>query len=124
MNLRLSLGTMALGAVVLAPLAASAQAYPAANSFVQRVADVDDGYRHHDRVTGRINSIDGSDIRLRDGLLIHLRHGTVINPTGANLHPGERITVEGWRDRADGALNARVVNVDWHRDHDGDIDHR
>jgi hypothetical protein len=50
-----------------------------------------------------------------------LRHGTVIDPTGINLHPGMRIVVEGWRDRYDGALNARVVRVAFeHRDHDWD----
>jgi hypothetical protein len=118
--MRTLLSALALATIAFVPLAASAQEHAAPPSSWQRVADADDGYRHHDRIEGRIDSVDGSDVRLRDGTLIHLRRGTVINPTGANLHPGQRISVEGWRDRADGAFNARVVNVDWHRDHDGD----
>jgi hypothetical protein len=68
MNLRSALGALALTTFAASPLAASAQEYPAAPYGYQRVADADDAYHFHgERIEGRIVSVDGSDLRLRDG---------------------------------------------------------
>jgi hypothetical protein len=41
---------------------------------------------------------------------VHLHQGTVINPRGATLQPGQRVEVGGTA-QADGSLNANVITV-------------
>jgi len=90
---------LALGAAVLAPLAASAQpAYPQ--------------MMHHSRghVFGRIASVNGGSFTLDNGRTVFLHQGTVINPTGRPLHRGERVDVHG-RPAGDGSVNANVIDI-------------
>ena len=68
-------------------------------------------YRDGNRgATGTIASVNGTNVTLRDGRQIFLKAGTVIEPTGAKLQPGQRISVRG-NPGGNGAINATLVSV-------------
>jgi hypothetical protein len=94
--------TLALGLAVASPISASAQQFYSGHPH---------GHRH---VQGRIVAVGSSDFKIDDGQTVFLHHGTVINPTGARLQPGQYVTVDGvptWNHN----VNANVVSIDWHR---------
>jgi hypothetical protein len=72
-----------------APLAASAQAHPA---------------------VGTIASRSGSSFTLNNGEVVFMHPGTVINPTGTDLQPGQTVTVYGHYS-GDGTINADTINL-------------
>jgi hypothetical protein len=87
------IGTFAAGLALvasLAPVAAAAQDRPS--------------YATHDEDTvhGRIVSVNGYDISVRDdkGYVDHVRlhQGTIINPTGLSLAPGLSVTILGFNE--------------------------
>lgn len=68
-----------------APLAASAQTY--GPGVVQN--------RHN--IIGRVTAFSGYDLQLNDGRSVRLHRGTVINPTGWSIRPGQRVAItESW----------------------------
>ncbi len=70
-------------------------------------------YRSHNGFThrpGHIASVNGSSFTLDDGTVIFEHRGTVINPTGIRLHPGQRVYIDGFRDGR-GRINADTINV-------------
>lgn len=73
----------ALAAALGAPLTASAQMYP------ERYAQT----AHH--ISGRVASFGGYDLQLENGRRVALHRGTVIDPTGWTIRPGQRVAVEG-----------------------------
>ena len=101
MNIRTLLGTLALGAAVIAPSFAAAQPVIIIN-----------GYPHHfrERAKGWIAAVDKTTITLRNGRHIFLQQGTVINPTGRPLRVGQYIDVFG-PPGGEGAINAREIDI-------------
>jgi Ni/Co efflux regulator RcnB len=62
-------------------------------------------------ITGVVSSFSPFNLYLDRGTHVELHQGTVINPTGLNLNPGERVTVYGnWN--GDGSFNADTINLD------------
>ena len=92
--------TLALGVALMAPLGVSAQMYQGGPGMYH-------GMRHK---VGRIASVGGGSFTFDDGQTVFLHHGTVINPTGRPLHPGQRVDVRG-SGAGNGAINANVVNI-------------
>ncbi len=83
MNHRTHLATLALAAaVVISPLAASAQAGPPMGG--PGMGMMHD--RHH--LMGRVASYSGYNLQLDGGQHVRLHQGTVINPTGWTHSPG------------------------------------
>jgi hypothetical protein len=105
MKHRIVLTGLALAAALSAPLAttpltASAQMYGGANAGMMQD-------RHH--VMGRVASFSGYDLRLDNGRRVQLHQGTVINPTGWSIRPGQRVSVTGsW---VQGRFQADRINV-------------
>lgn len=94
---KLGLGALAVALALGTQTAASAQPYG--------------GYRHGQRTTtGTIASVNGTNVTLRDGRQVFLKQGTVINPTGTRLQPGQRISVAG-NPGGNGAINATLVTI-------------
>ena len=101
MNIRTLLGTLALGAAVIAPTISSAQQVIIVN-----------GYPHHyrERAKGYIASIDKTVVTLRNGRHIFLQNGTVITPTGRPLRVGQYIDVFG-PPGGEGSINAYEIDI-------------
>jgi hypothetical protein len=59
---------------------------------------------------GRIVARDGSSFTLRDGEVVFMHPGTVINPTGADLQPGMVVTVYG-EYNGNGTIDADTINL-------------
>jgi hypothetical protein len=93
---------LGLAATALAPVAASAQwyAYPGA------------GYFHYAgrHLVGRVVAVNGSSFQLASGRVVFMHQGTVINPTGRPIRPGQRVSVNG-RGAGNGNIDANVVNI-------------
>lgn len=96
----LALAAVLAGPLATAPLAASAQMYGGGQSM---------GMQDHHHVMGRVASFSGYDLRLDDGRRVQLHQGTVINPTGWTIRPGQRVAVTGsW---VQGRFQADRINV-------------
>ncbi len=105
MKHRTVLTTMALAAALAAPLAAaplaaSAQMYAAPGMGMTRD-------RHH--LQGRVASFSGYNLQLDGGQRVQLHQGTVINPTGWSIQPGQRVAITGSWVR--GRFQADRINV-------------
>jgi hypothetical protein len=102
------IATLALAAMSIAPLAASADPYDGYHNDRH-----DHGYRQGSgrpvERTGRIASVNGGSFRLQDGTTIFLNH-TSINPRGVNLQSGERVYIQG-TEAGNGAINASTVTI-------------
>jgi hypothetical protein len=117
---------LAVAGLAAAPLAASAQrypndsypnggAYPQDNRGSDR-RDRDDrgnynrnGYRTS-TLSGRVTAFSPYNLDISNGPHIRLHNGTVINPTGAALNAGERVTVYG-HPNGDGTFEADRIDV-------------
>ena len=62
------------------------------------------------QLTGTVSSFSPYNLYLNNGIHVELRNGTVINPTGTNLTPGQRVRVIGYRN-SDGTFSANEVDV-------------
>jgi hypothetical protein len=62
------------------------------------------------QLTGTVSSFSPYNLYLNNGLHVVLHNGTVINPTGSNLTPGQRVRVIGYRN-SDGTFAASEVDV-------------
>jgi hypothetical protein len=96
---------LGLAATALAPVAASAQwyAYPGAGYF--RYAG-----RH---IVGRVVAVNGSSFQIANGRVVFMHRGTVINPVGRPIRPGQRVSVSG-TGAGNGNIDANVVNIIGH----------
>ena len=99
MNKQLMAAALLIATAAL-PAAASAQTYNHGYN----------GGNNGSRTQGTIGSVRGSNIQLTDGRNVFLHNGTVINPTGTSLQPGQQIFVTGSRG-GNGAINADQINV-------------
>jgi hypothetical protein len=94
---------LGLAAAVVSPVAASAQPwynYPG------------QGYFHYAgrQLTGRVVAVNGSSFQLASGRVVFMHQGTVINPVGRPIRPGQRVMVRG-RGAGNGNIDANVVNI-------------
>ncbi len=87
--------------LVAAPLAASAQIYHGGATMGMT------NDRHH--VVGRVASYSGYNLQLDNGRMVRLHQGTVINPTGWTIRPGQRVAITGSWVR--GRFEADRINV-------------
>ncbi|GAC1659945.1 MAG: hypothetical protein NVS4B13_06520 [Candidatus Elarobacter sp.] len=62
------------------------------------------------RLIGTVSSFSPYNLYLNNGLHVVLHNGTVINPTGTNLTPGQRVRVIGYRN-GDGTFAANQIDV-------------
>lgn len=62
------------------------------------------------QLTGTVSSFSPYNLYLNNGLHVELHNGTVINPTGTNLTPGQRVRVIGYRN-GDGTYTANEIDV-------------
>jgi hypothetical protein len=67
------------------------------------------------QASGRVQSFRPFELSVQTGRnsyrQVHLHHGTVINPTGESLAPGQRVSVVGIA-QPDGSLNADTITID------------
>ncbi len=94
---------LGLAATVIAPVAASAQPwyrYPGA------------GYFHYAgrQISGRVVATNGSSFQLASGRVVFMHQGTIINPVGRPIRPGQFVVVRG-RGAGNGNVDANVVNI-------------
>jgi Domain of unknown function (DUF5666) len=68
------------------------------------------GYNNGNQLTGTVSSFSPYNLYLNNGLHVVLHNGTVINPTGTNLTPGQRVRVIGYR-QGDGTFAANEIDV-------------
>lgn len=66
------------------------------------------------QISGVVSSFSPYNLYLDRGTHVELHNGTVINPTGLNLSPGERVTVYGYWN-GDGTFRADTINLDGNR---------
>jgi len=72
--------------------------------------DRNGGYRNGNGTVGVVDSFNAFDLQLRNGTHVRLHQGTVINPTGTTIQPGERVSVRGHFD-SNGTLEADRIDV-------------
>jgi hypothetical protein len=71
------------------------------------------GYNNGNRgnqLTGTVSSFSPYNLYLNNNVHVVLHNGTVINPTGTNLTPGQRVRVIGYR-QSDGTFAASEIDV-------------
>jgi hypothetical protein len=71
------------------------------------------GYNNGNRgnqLTGTVSSFSPYNLYLNNNVHVVLHNGTVINPTGSNLTPGQRVRVIGYR-QSDGTFAASEIDV-------------
>ena len=62
------------------------------------------------QLTGTVSSFSPYNLYLNNNVHVVLHNGTVINPTGTNLTPGQRVRVIGYR-QSDGTFAASEIDV-------------
>jgi len=93
----------------------------AINPYVKTAIDLLTGVVNHQLQTAR-NSSDGRvsyfkrfEMQIETGRnsyrSVHLHQGTIINPTGRSIEPGQYVHVDG-ADQADGSLAANAITID------------
>lgn len=114
MNLRHLALAGAIAAAAIAPLAASAETPDAYGGYGRHGNGPWNGnarYANGNRLAGEVAAVDGGSLKLRSGRTVFLKDGTVINPRGQSLQPGQRITAFG-SSAGDGNLNAQTISID------------
>lgn len=95
----------ALFAIAISPLAALADSSDYHGGNMAGSYDGANG-----RLSGIVASVHGGAVTLRNGRTIFLQNGTTIEPTGASIQPGERLSVSGFN-AGDGNINARDISI-------------
>ncbi len=102
-----------VAALLVTALGAGAPAIASAQTYSGYQPGYHNGHGHR-VASGQIVNVNKTNITLQGGQQIFLKNGTVINPTGARLQPGQFISVRGTRG-GDGAINATIIDVGGNR---------
>lgn len=91
------------------------------NPYAKAAIDILSGVVNHqiqrnaNNSTGEVSYFKRFDMQIQTGnnsyRTIHLHQGTVINPTGESLHPGQRVEISGAA-QSDGSLDADTITID------------